>query len=487
MRILVKLFGPLEIFRPFKIPPPEEVHGHPYAPHPVTAEDDNASTYEVKWEQRQDAISALYCLNRIPNLVVTWAHEHPHPANYRDSFRHAHVMSPSSFPPRGELIDTQTSTPSTPGRDEVVHQQLTRTPIAGVELGDHERTPVKLVKNITTSISYNKFVTMTSQISPIQRRSAEQISPEHERKTPAKEDFPPLPGAVALEREGTAIRAAGAGEAPKHGNSQDRVSVSGASGVSLEVAALDMSEPSMDGDDGVINISTEVAPPLSLRESVTPPSTTTPLSDQLEGEHALASVAGLDDAPLSPETPGLIHHSPSRSPTSVDITPSSSVMPITPSPMLRSSRPLVQQSVEFANYKERVAAEKAAVAQQQQGVHTSADGGAVTDSIFVGGLDLSYGWTEDKIKQTFGVYGEILGVKIIFKNLDYVGHSFIKFANPSDMAKAIAGEVRFPNAFCLASTEDACRMAALMAEDLCASISATCTHELALVTPDAVT
>jgi len=86
-------------------------------------------------------------------------------------------------------------------------------------------------------------------------------------------------------------------------------------------------------------------------------------------------------------------------------------------------------------------AEKAATARPQS-INSSIDGAPVTDSLFVGGLDLSYGWTEDKIEETFGVYGEILGVKMIFKNLDPVGRCFIKFANPSDIAKAIAGEVR---------------------------------------------
>lgn len=80
MRSLSELFGTLEIFRPFVVPPPEQVQGFPYAPHPVTRVDnEDATTFgaymlhrvalvsdifdspsEIKWEQRQDAISALY-------------------------------------------------------------------------------------------------------------------------------------------------------------------------------------------------------------------------------------------------------------------------------------------------------------------------------------------------------------------------------------------------------------------------------------------
>lgn len=47
MHILVQLFGPLEVFRPFLVPPPEQVQGFPYAPHPVTQTDDQneATTY----------------------------------------------------------------------------------------------------------------------------------------------------------------------------------------------------------------------------------------------------------------------------------------------------------------------------------------------------------------------------------------------------------------------------------------------------------
>lgn len=446
MRILVELFGPLEVFRPFMIPRPEEVHGHPYAPHPFSAGDDT-STYEVKWEQRQDAHSALYCLNRIPNLIVTWAHEHPHPANYRESLRYGtDGMSPDRFPPRRGPPGTRSNvTPSTLGRDEAVSQQPARTPVTGVESGDHERTPVNTVKNIASPVPYNKVVAMASPKSSIHRRSGEHNSTGHVRQTPAKEDFPPLPVATAAEREGNDDAAAG--HALKGGR-RDHASIS-ASTLSLGVDPSDMSRTSMEGGDGDVNISTEVAPPLSCRESVTPPSTTGPLSDRLEDEHVHYSTAGAelpDGTPLSPETPGLIRHSPSRSATSVDITPSSSVMPITPSPLLRSSQPLAQQqSIEFANYKERVVAEQAATSQLQQSTNASADGAPVTNSLFVGGLDASYGWTEDKIKEIFGVYGDILGVKMIFKHLDPVGRCFIKFANPSDMTKAIAGEVGFTN------------------------------------------
>jgi hypothetical protein len=34
MRTLTEVFGSLEVFRPFMIPPPEVVQGVPYAPHP---------------------------------------------------------------------------------------------------------------------------------------------------------------------------------------------------------------------------------------------------------------------------------------------------------------------------------------------------------------------------------------------------------------------------------------------------------------------
>lgn len=34
METLVELFGKLELFRPFRIPPPEVARGYPYRPHP---------------------------------------------------------------------------------------------------------------------------------------------------------------------------------------------------------------------------------------------------------------------------------------------------------------------------------------------------------------------------------------------------------------------------------------------------------------------
>ncbi len=331
----------------------------------------------------------------------------------------------------------------TPSRHEI-HRQPARAPVAGMEPSDHERTPINTAKNIASPIPYNKVAAMASLKSTINRRSSELVSPGHVKPTPAKEDFPRLPCATTTGRAGTDANALAVDDTLSSSSRQDRPTDTSASAPSVEADASDMSEASMDGGDGAINVSTEVAPPLSCRESVTPPPTTAPSSDQPEGKPAYSSTAGMDTpdgVPLSPETPSLIRHSPSRSPASMDITPSSSVMPITPSPLLRSSRPLTQQSIEFASYKERAMAGKVATARPQS-INSSVDGAPVTDSLFVGGLDLSYGWTEDKIEKTFGVYGEIIGVKMIFKNLDPVGRCFIKFANPSDIAKAIAGEVR---------------------------------------------
>ena len=81
MRTLVELFGPLEYFRSFRVPPPEEANGFPYAPHPSLKVESNkaedALTWgswsrplcccfslitlaEIKWAQRNDAVSAVH-------------------------------------------------------------------------------------------------------------------------------------------------------------------------------------------------------------------------------------------------------------------------------------------------------------------------------------------------------------------------------------------------------------------------------------------
>ncbi|KAF9512402.1 hypothetical protein BS47DRAFT_1069024 [Hydnum rufescens UP504] len=100
MRTLVELFGPLEYFRSFRVPPPEEVHGFPYAPHPSQNVEcdkpEDSLTWEIKWAQRNDAVSAVHTLAQFPNLIVTWAHEHPHPSHYQQ--RQFIQPVPQSYP-----------------------------------------------------------------------------------------------------------------------------------------------------------------------------------------------------------------------------------------------------------------------------------------------------------------------------------------------------------------------------------------------------
>jgi hypothetical protein len=113
MRILVKFFGPQRSFVPYA----EEVHGHPYVPHPVSTEGDNTSTFEVemKWEQHM-----RFLLFTAYIAFRTWSHAHPLPTPRLLPLCECNVHEQLST--RGELIDAQSIfTLFTSSRDEVVH------------------------------------------------------------------------------------------------------------------------------------------------------------------------------------------------------------------------------------------------------------------------------------------------------------------------------------------------------------------------------
>ncbi|KAF8308442.1 hypothetical protein DL93DRAFT_1885577 [Clavulina sp. PMI_390] len=104
-----------------------------------------------------------------------------------------------------------------------------------------------------------------------------------------------------------------------------------------------------------------------------------------------------------------------------------------------------------------------------QGANThrvfSKDGtGPLSDSLFIGGLDPMYGWTESKLREVFSKYGTVEGVRVIFKGSEsgseqrkqpLGGHGFVQFVGVDGkerekvMGDAIANEVSFdPSSGC---------------------------------------
>ena len=66
-----------------------------------------------------------------------------------------------------------------------------------------------------------------------------------------------------------------------------------------------------------------------------------------------------------------------------------------------------------------------------------------SDSLFIGGLDRAYGWTDVGILEVFSKYGKVELIKIIFKTHTGPGHAFLKYADSSSMQAAIDAEVSY--------------------------------------------
>lgn len=509
-------------------------------------------------------------LNRLPNLVVTWAHEHPHPSNYqRDpSFRFNPASSlNSSFsgpqgPPRplatrnsdGEhRLASPSSVPSAqnvvgPNEEEGEDRLPRINDVAGSDNTAQTNSNPK-----AANTPYSKIVASPSHpVSSIPPRNQQQgrangqgnknsggteerhaplsisdpkglgLSGVKRPSTPVPDDFPPLPGAsippAATGGSGAspashvngpnAIDNGTTGALKPRGSWMNRISgVAPLSGTptgtrSTTEAPRDI-KPELDqprgdkfgvqeavsvanetgeGDmdislDDACDVSTEVVPPLSTRQSPVPlgPSAEPDAVHESDRDpvdaQSILHVAEMDhdreeDLALSPETPGFPSRPSLSSPAAnkdgmsisvdstnfADITPSSSgLSPITPSPMLRSHKPLSLQSVEFANFKERERDRLLAVSEtgsEAPGVDPrSRVASPVSDSLFIGGLDVAYGWTEDRVWEVFSRYGEVVSVRLVFKTLEYSGHSFVKFSESSALGRAIAGEVCYFSLF----------------------------------------
>ncbi|KAF7339286.1 RNA binding protein [Mycena sanguinolenta] len=98
IRKLCAQFGPLESFGPFKGSEvtndegpnlPANTPRYPPAHDGPRLAEMDAGCWEVKWNHRDDAVSALMTLRRVPHLTVTWAH-HPSPFGFEQQSWHHH-------------------------------------------------------------------------------------------------------------------------------------------------------------------------------------------------------------------------------------------------------------------------------------------------------------------------------------------------------------------------------------------------------------
>ncbi|KAJ7170094.1 hypothetical protein C8R46DRAFT_223301 [Mycena filopes] len=101
IRLLCSHFGPLESFGLFNAPDGDQEPGLstnrlPYPHDGPRIHQMDEGCWEVKWSHRDDSVSALMTLRRVPHLTVTWAHQ---PAPF--GFEHQHGRFPFNNPNNG--------------------------------------------------------------------------------------------------------------------------------------------------------------------------------------------------------------------------------------------------------------------------------------------------------------------------------------------------------------------------------------------------
>lgn len=105
IRTMASYFGQLESFGPYKgsergVSESSEQQSYP-APHDAErAANMDTGCYEIKWAHRDDCVTALMTLRRVPHLTVTWAHQ-PQSASDRTPYgtpRQPQMMNTASYP-----------------------------------------------------------------------------------------------------------------------------------------------------------------------------------------------------------------------------------------------------------------------------------------------------------------------------------------------------------------------------------------------------
>ncbi|KAJ7751270.1 hypothetical protein DFH07DRAFT_531521 [Mycena maculata] len=197
IRMLCAHFGPLESFALFKGPVNDQETNVPH-PHPHDGPrlpEMNPGCFEVKFQHRDDCVSALMTLRRVPHLTITWAHQ-PSPFGFEQQhgrfpmnqnlgtqypFHVQNFTSPSQ--PRNEPLTTWSGT--TPAHS--VHPATGALPLHG-----NTSTDVSLSVTSTSTDDW-KRITVPAYDSSASFRSPGffDASPK-----PSKDwtdvDFPPL-------------------------------------------------------------------------------------------------------------------------------------------------------------------------------------------------------------------------------------------------------------------------------------------------------
>ncbi|KAJ7675396.1 hypothetical protein B0H17DRAFT_135636 [Mycena rosella] len=388
IRMLSAHFGPLEFFGLFKgsnaandtestkpvYPPP---HDGP------RLSEMNAGCFEVKWAHRDDCVSALMTLRRVPHLTVTWAHQ-PAPFGYEQHhgrFAPNHTNNGTSYP-----FHVQNFTPPSQPRNEPVTASPGTSqspPCAAFAVGQTSHG------NTSSDVSFSVCSTNTDdwkRISPVQSydSSASFRSPGFLDASPTRSrvgwtdiDFPPLGDTKADRRAEQGVWA-------------DKKIYKGIEGEGRERPPSSLSVVISDANSAMMHRDSNAA---SYQDE--------------EQELDIPDTPGLGMSPITPKTSG------SQFPTT----------PTSANDDLHSSS--------FQGYESK-----------EKNGYFEATKELDPTTLFVGGLEM-YGpgaWDEDRVSALFGRFGGLESVKVVRPLNGRAAFAFVKFDNTESPARAVFEE-----------------------------------------------
>ncbi|TCD68103.1 hypothetical protein EIP91_011556 [Steccherinum ochraceum] len=429
---LVSAFGPIEHFGEFIFPNPdgqdddisvqERIHPHdaPRSPNMAT------EIWEIKWKHREDCVSALMTLRRIPHITVTWAHQQLNPSpGYGGESR---LSSPNDVTPvpRGLPFISPIRSQVPPLSYAVGSPSDYQRPSAIRPLFSPSGTADALISplKIGPSISQHHLAQSESGVIPYF------VPFPHGLHSPVTTEGP-FSSTESLARDGVGFVGPKWSESdfpPLHSTPSSRprsedgtgplASPSPSSSLSVQPATPVPSNVAEQGEAG----------------SVRPDGVSPAHSPRVETQH-LGSDEG-QEVIVTPTTEQALS-------TLSPITPSSAPS-YPPTPQSASHGPgygAAADTIPETPY--NLTPKRMSVHGEVRGQH-GPDGPKHFDpfTIFVGGLDM-YGtnvWDEVRLRTIFSKYGEIEDIQIVRPLTKRSAFAFVKFKLPDSGPRAVAGE-----------------------------------------------
>ncbi|KAJ7492410.1 hypothetical protein FB451DRAFT_531569 [Mycena latifolia] len=387
IRMLCAHFGPLEFFGLFKgsdtandQEPVKPVYPHPHDGPRLP--EMNGGCFEVKWAHRDDCVSALMTLRRVPHLNVTWAHQpspfgfEQHPSHQHGRFPPNHQNSGTSYP-----FHVQNFTPPSHPRTVATSPGTTQSHSSHVSVvGDPTLNSADVSfsvsssntddwKRITVPLPAQGYDSSASFRSP----GYLDASPKDSKVEWTDIDFPPLGDSKADRRAERGVWAEKMGKGCE-GEGRDR---------SLSVVIADANSAMMHPEPNGASHQDE------------------------EQEVDIPDTPGLGMSPITPKTSG-------------------SQFPTTP-----TSTDGDLQSSSFQGYESK-----------DKHNYFEAPKDLDPTTLFVGGLEM-FGpgaWDEDRVSAFFGRFGGLESVKVVRPLNGRAAFAFVKFDNTDSPARAVFEE-----------------------------------------------